>query len=49
MTLVFRKLSGEFVDVNKELMLTLMGKLFRRPRDILNVFKSLVFTAASND
>ena len=32
LTLVFRKLSVEFVDVNKELMLNLMSKLFKMPK-----------------
>ena len=40
--MVFRKLSGEFVDFNKELMLALMSKLFKQPRELLTVFKVLV-------
>ena len=46
---MFRKLSGEFVDVNREKMLILMSRLFKSPKEILGIFAELVDKAASND
>ena len=49
LTLVFRKISGEFIDENKQITMRLLSKLSTQPLEIFGLLKELVNVQASND